>query len=167
MFDEADKHGIVLSEEQYLAILFHDVVYNPTSMSNEEASCNVFDEYVFGLKAISFDVRLVKQIIMDTQNHIPTCEESKIIIDLDLIGLASSEEQYYKNAKLIEWEYTHNNAFTIEEFNKGRIGWLEAMLNKNPIFYTKWFKNLEKYVKFNIAEELDIRRQNKDGIFTV
>jgi len=161
MFDEAEIRGIELSEEQYLSILFHDVVYNPGSKTNEEDSCNVFDKYVFSLKAVSFNSIIVKQIIMDTKTEIPTCESSKIIIDLDLCGLAGTPEQYFQNSKFIAWEYTYNNKLSDKEFNSGRIKWLEEMIEKKQIFYTDYFKPLENCAKFNLAEELDIRRKNE------
>ena len=158
MLEEADRYDVELSEEQYLAILFHDVIYNPHSTTNEEDSCDVFNDYVFGLKAVSFDAKLVRQIIMDTKYpFISTCKESQIIHDLDFLSFGRTEEQYKRDIKLLEWEYTYpnNTQKMINDFYHKRLAFLKG-LQERQIYYTKTFKHLENRAKFNICEDIDL-----------
>ena len=127
-----------------LAILYHDVCYVPMSTSNELNSAkkftnDCFEERVIVEEDIFEDEEMISDInimILDTKNHIPTIELSKVLIDLDLWDLANYE-LYLSGSNLIEQEYSPRFC-SKKEYIIGRIKWINHMLNKKQIFYTDY-----------------------------
>ena len=160
MYDSAKEYKIELSDEQSLAILFHDVYYetdkkklifNGKYISNEELSADMaccWCEYNHYGQEFA---RKVYQIVRDTEKHIPNIPESNDVLDLDLLGLAFPETYKIQGDK-IRLEYSH---FTDDEFNKGRAEWLKSMLEKEFIF-TGFFANgdYEVNARENLLEDL-------------
>ena len=152
MFKTADTFGRSLTDEQELAILFHDVEYTPGNDDNEQKSVEFFQQYCFTLKAVSFDSKIVKQIILDTKDHVPTIAQSEIVIDLDLFPLAI-EKLYAENRQKIIDEYMRffrND----EDLQSKRQKWIEYMLAKDKIFYTSDFERFEIDCRINLLKEL-------------
>lgn len=150
MFLLADKLGWPLTKAQYWAIFYHDAVYNiPTKeTSNEKLSAELYMNHWGNIHDFS---KTTEQIILDTQTHIPTIEESKVVIDLDLSGLALS---YWTNRDAIRLEYSHYND---EEFKIGRKKFLSSMLAKDRLFWydignktTEW----DTLARNNMSQEL-------------
>lgn len=150
MFEVAGLYNLILTKEQYLAIFFHDVVYNPKRHDNEEQSVKVFNDWCFNRKANNFDVKIVRQIILDTKLELPTIEESKIVIDLDLYDLSTS--RYFPNAVLIEQEFL--TCVTSAKFDKGRKEWIKSFLRRNTIYVSNWGKQFETKARTNMKNEL-------------
>ena len=157
MFETAKLNNIPLSIEQELAIWYHDVIYQVKrgEFSNEELSARYAIEKIFHYCANAHienykrDERIEKvaTIIRDTENEIPTIEESKVVIDLDLWGLGTYE--YQKNSILIEKEFT--TVMTIDEFKSGRKKWLQLFLARDTIFVSKYANDTLEY---NAVEQL-------------
>ena len=157
MYDWAREYKIKLSEEQRLAILFHDVHYSVDKkkntfmgkyVSNEELSADIAQEWCKYCFEEDF-VKRVYQIIRDTEIHIPTIPESNDVLDLDLLGLSFS--CIYKDVgDKIRQEYKH---FSNKEFNKGRSDWIESMLKRESI-YTGFFASgdYEKNARINLEK---------------
>lgn len=78
MINEADDKKI-LSVELFLAIIFHDIIYDPKANDNEEKSAKLFID-MFGKNGNEEII----QAILDTKTHIPTNELSKHLCELDL-----------------------------------------------------------------------------------
>lgn len=158
MFEWAKEYEIQLTDEQKLAILFHDVVYSvgKKSFSNEHLSAICAYDYCHEKYGNEF-AKTVKRIILDTENHIPTIELSKSVLDLDLLPIALSET-YEENGRKIRMEFKD---YSDKEFNNGRIEWIESMLNRQRIF-TGCFANcdFEEYARFNLTNELMKRKKN-------
>jgi len=66
----------ILTDDLLLAIVFHDIVYEPRLDNNEEKSAELFKTYI--------DNPQVVQAILETKTHKPTTELSKNLCDLDL-----------------------------------------------------------------------------------
>jgi pantetheine-phosphate adenylyltransferase len=79
MLEVTEEKG-VMSRELFLAILFHDLVYDPRSKTNEEDSCAAF-------RRLCCDTSLhdaVCKAILETKTHIPVTDLGHILVDLDL-----------------------------------------------------------------------------------
>lgn len=76
MLIEANRLNI-LTDELYLAILFHDIIYDPKSTNNEKMSADFFYQYMKDDN--------IKQAILETKDHKPTSELSKQLCYLDLM----------------------------------------------------------------------------------
>lgn len=68
-------------EKLILTAIFHDIVYNPARSDNEKKSANYFMSLV---KEVNDDVEDVHDMIMDTQNHKPSTQLSKVFCDMDM-----------------------------------------------------------------------------------
>jgi len=143
-----------------LAVLYHDVIFVIGNPNNEEESAQLFLSHAAqGLivdekfKLNQADVDLVARMIRDTQKHFPSFDLSKYLIDLDLWTLAGDEE-FHVNGKKINQEFQSINP---DDYKKGRIAWLQGMLDRDTIFYTEYCIKLgfNAKAKANLSSELE------------
>jgi predicted metal-dependent HD superfamily phosphohydrolase len=146
-----------LTDEQILAIWYHDVIYTPGSPTNEAESADYFAEKFKDNKEINCED--VRQIILDTKSHIPSIKSSELVIDLDLMGLGSDFSVYVRAAVTIRKEFA---AFSDPEWRIGRMKFLENMGTKKQIFYTEYFiENFEMKARFNMLAELQYLKNHQ------
>ena len=157
MFSDAGKEGIELTPVQYLAILFHDVVYIPMSQDNERNSVKLlvalyharpelFAEYSSG------DIDHASDIIVDTAEHVPGSPESAVVIDLDLRGLGDSLKEYLAKGEDVKAEFA---LCTSEQWLSGRKQFLDKFLSREKIFHTEQFAKYEEQARINLEHELN------------
>lgn len=96
MLDLAEK-GDILTDKLHLAILFHDIVYDPKEKDNEEKSANYFYSFIQDEE--------IKQAILDTKHHKPSNVLSKQLCYLDLYNLYNDFDVFYDNSMKIFKEY--------------------------------------------------------------
>lgn len=87
----------ILTNDLFLAILFHDIIYDPKSTNNEELSAELFSKY--------FDNIDVKNAIIETKTHKYTSKLSKQLCDLDLEVLNSDFKTFIEFEHKIFKEY--------------------------------------------------------------
>ena len=111
-----------------------DICYHIPSKqkSNEESSADL--AYILTYKEFGKEGALdIKQMILDTEKHLPTIEDSKIVIDLDLIDLAYKDRYVLNGLKLRE-EYKQLSHVCIFISSRA-LGHLICMFfNKSGIF---------------------------------
>ena len=139
-----------------LAILFHDIIYDPTSSHNEENSAVLFEE----LLSASLEKLLVQKVvdyIIATKSH-KTSDQSDqdllLFLDCDMSILGRGRNEYAAYARQIRQEYIHVDTIS---FNSGRSGFLKTLLaNEGSIFLTAEFQlMMEKNAQENIKWEID------------
>ena len=151
---EIGMQNFSLTDEQILAIWYHDAVYEAGSNMNEIRSAALFFDHFSNSDLLSPEsLREVEEIIIDTREHIPTLESSKAVIDLDLMGLGGTYNEYWRSAKNVRQEYS---AFSDEEWKVGRTKFLDRMLAKKQIFYTEQFSLLERSARHNMEYERNL-----------
>lgn len=157
MLDGYTKYFGDINEAEYLAILYHDIVYLPFSNRNEENSVGLLRIHhsVYFNKIHSEVLQAASAIILATAHtgwRIP--EIAYQVVDLDLMILGSPEEVYLKYINNIRKEYS---VYTDEEWNIGRIRILQGFLNTTRIYLTDVMYNLfESTARDNIQKELNI-----------
>lgn len=98
MFDVAIKEDILLTNGLSLAIIFHDIIYDPKFKDNEEQSAELF------YSLINDDE--IKQAILDTKTHKNFSSElSKQLCYLDLHNIYNDFEVFYNNSYNVFKEY--------------------------------------------------------------
>jgi predicted metal-dependent HD superfamily phosphohydrolase len=140
-----------LSEEQVMAVWFHDAIYVPGSKTNEADSAKLAVERLTGLGWNASRVKIVEQIVLDTCGHVPSIEESRKVIDLDLSTLGGTWESYSRNGKNIRDELAQ---ISDAEWNVGRGAWLESLLKRKRLFWTDWGAPLEREAFANLQRDL-------------
>ncbi|MCB9895152.1 MAG: hypothetical protein H6839_11930 [Planctomycetes bacterium] len=144
-----------LSDEQVMAIWYHDAIYVPGSKTNEADSAQLAVEQ---LTAIGWDadrVKVVEQVVLDTCGHVPSIEESKKVLDLDLSTLGGTWESYERNGRNIREEFANVGE---KDWNAGRGAWLEGMISRERLFWTAWGEPLETEARANLQRDLELLR---------
>jgi len=166
MFEIARYHNIELSKEQVMAIWFHDYVYKVPreNVSNELLSSIEARNYLTYQTTFKCEeINTVCVIIEDTEKELPLIKPSEIVIDLDLYDLADMKT-YFDNGLFIEKEFLP--VFGEEEFVKGRIKWIDSMLERKSIFVSNLFNTIDMNCAAlrNLKQDkalLEIRRDEK------
>jgi len=114
LLEKAHKQGI-LSDDLFLAIVFHDIIYNPKNNDNEELSAELF------YKHIKNDV--VRQAILDTKTHKPSNKIGEQLCLLDLSGLHGDFKSFIETEHKIFKEYAFVD---LETYKEKRIEILEG-----------------------------------------
>ena len=146
------KHEIIpLDDELELAILFHDVIYDPESQENERNSADYFlrcfDGFIWG----DFSSE-VERLILATDHGVKRrgTNREDLLIDLDLSIFSADEASYDQYSKGIREEFKH---LSDERFNKGRARVLKKFIEK-PIYGTRYFRPKEDLARKNLEREL-------------
>jgi len=93
---QLELKGFADNDALLLATVFHDVIYDPRSATNEEDSAKYFNEVFNGDQCLKDEVT---QIILDTKTHQPKTELSKVFCDADLNILTQPFD------KLLQYEH--------------------------------------------------------------
>jgi predicted metal-dependent HD superfamily phosphohydrolase len=146
LISQINENKSKYSEKEYdkliLTALFHDVVYDPTSQTNEEDSANFLIECA--VDNTNDDVLDIKQMILDTKSHNSTTNLSESFNNYDMNIVERDFEQLLEWEKGIEFEYSFH---TKEKYKEVRLKFLESLLDKythnteNLIKLVDWVKN--------------------------
>ena len=140
LISQINENKSNFSEKEYeklmLAAIFHDVVYDPASQTNEEDSAKFLMECVVDTNK---DILDVKQMILDTKTHNSTTNLSESFNKYDMNIVERDFDQ------LLEWENGIAEEYSVypkEQYKEGRVKFLESLLDK----YTNNTENLLKLV---------------------
>jgi pantetheine-phosphate adenylyltransferase len=126
------QKGELASDVLFLAAVFHDIIYNPRAIDNEEQSALYFREVYKGNEEIA---RKVEAIILDTKSHTASSPESEIFQQADLAvfdkpfdALIEYENQIFKEFQFADWKlYQTERVKVLQTFNaNGKLDGLIA-----------------------------------------
>ncbi len=141
-----------------LAAWYHDAVYDPRRVDNEEASA-VLAESTLPMLAIPPDrVSEVARLVRQTASHDPSPGDrnGELLTDADLAVLASSPETYAAYTAAVRREYAH---VSDAQFTTGRAGVLENLLNLPQLFHIPALRQRwEDQARANLTRELQALR---------
>lgn len=145
-----------LSEEDRtileMAVLFHDVVYDPQRSDNEALSAD-FAAQELGKTRYASLADAVSQAIMVTASHEPETACEMLLVDLDLAILASPRYDEYVAAIRQEYGFASDEAFSA-----GRSAFLEKFLQREKLFWTEFGVPMEPQARENMQKELECLR---------
>ncbi len=145
------------SDDLIFAIFYHDIIYKPLSKTNEEDSANFAISALSKLNFPQKRIEKVAHIIRRTKNHFFREEgesiDLQLMLDLDLMSLGGSPENYDINTKNIRKEYK-----IVPEtlFRAGRKKVLKQFLDAQAIFRTPYF-----YEKYELQARLNLQHEIK------
>jgi predicted metal-dependent HD superfamily phosphohydrolase len=143
-----------------LAGWFHDAVYDPRRVDNEEASALLAEAVLPGLDVTAARVAEVARLVRLTASHdpIPGDRNGGLLTDADLAILASPARAYQAYIRAVRAEY----AFVPDAaFSAGRAGVLHNLLNLPRLFHTPALRDRwEDPARGNITEELAMLRRD-------
>jgi len=116
------KNKNILTNSLTLAIIFHDIFYDPKLKNNEQRSADIFYSWIQDSE--------IYQAIIDTETHKPSNELSRILCELDIDNLYGDFDIFIDNSyKLFkEFQYVDWKTYSVE-----RIKFLEKY-NVDPIY---------------------------------
>lgn len=117
------------SEKEYekllIASLFHDVVYDPMKVDNEEKSADFFMNCA--LEKDNSDILDINQMILDTKTHKANTKLSESFNHYDM----NIVERDFNS--LLEWEkgiHEEYKGYGDDAYKMGRLKFLESLLDK-------------------------------------
>ena len=153
-----DRHTDAGSDHEALtlAILFHDVVYDPRRQDNEQASASLAAKHLTGLSfPEELVTRVVRCILATRHAHEALPREDPdlaLLLDLDLSILAAPREVYRAYALAVRREYAH---VPDELYRPGRRRVLAGFLARDRIYRTERLGALwEETARGNLAAEI-------------
>lgn len=138
VLNKLKEKGLEQNVELFLAAVFHDIVYNPKSNTNEEDSANLFINESRNSSLTSDQKEHIKQLILDTKSHKPTVKFSEEFISTDLsvfdgtLGqLIQYEQKIFKEFQFIDYKtYKEKRIEVLKHFNtNGKLNGLIDYVN--------------------------------------
>lgn len=149
------KTNLEEPEIVFLAIIYHDLVYDPKAKDNEKQSALMATAFLEKINYPKSKIKKVASFIMATQTHQLTenNEDLKCFLDFDLAILGTSPKNYLAYSKQIRKEYGFYEA---SAYKHGRSQVLNSFLQKKEIYKTVYFKNnFEQNARKNLQNELE------------
>lgn len=138
-----------------LSIIFHDLIYDGKSATNEEDSAILFRELLDG-KFSSEVINKVFDYIIETKKHaVADSKDSdlRLFIDFDMSILGSSRDLYFEYARKIRKEYVHIEFIT---YCEKRAGFLRKVLSEEDTIYSSAeYEMYEQPARENIKAECE------------
>ena len=160
LMTQLDRHGADVADRDALAlaILFHDVVYDPTRPDNEEASAAWATARLEGLGfPEALRAKAARYILATRHDRPPDTADAgdadlELLLDLDLSVLAASPDAYRAYAGAVRREY----AFVPDGlYRPGRRRVLEGFLRRERIYLTARLRAAwEQAARANLAAEI-------------
>lgn len=121
-----------------LALIFHDVIYIPSSKTNEEDSAEYFNSLI-GQLLDPHTRTLVSDLILSTKSHKPNPANKleSIMIDIDMSILTESPDRYLRYAVDVRKEYIQ---YPDEVYKSLRKAFLESLADKKVFVHDDIFK---------------------------
>lgn len=146
-----------------LAIVFHDLVYDPSRRDNEGRSAEAMVEMLDG--TVDEDIlAAARRSILATKTHAATpSRDTNLILDLDMAILGAPWAQYERYAVGIMREYlpVHGE----QAYRQGRVAlFLEPALERGVVYLTEEFQHLDAPAIQNIRREAEVLKSG--GFFS-
>jgi len=136
-----------------LAIWFHDIVYNPKAIDNEERSADLAVEALHEGGAAEDLVSAVFALVMATKSHnVPPGDLGKntaLLLDIDLSILGKPSERYWEYEEQIRMEYEW---VPMQVFSEKRAEILQGFLSRPRLYLTEpFYDRYEATARSNLA----------------
>ncbi len=152
---EDNKNQLVDDEVVYLAIWFHDAIYDAWKSNNEELSAEMAKEFLIKINFPVAKIDKVVEYIHATKTHENPSQDSDLgfFLDFDMSILGSEATIYDVYTQQIRDEYSFYPGFI---YNRGRKKVLKSFIEKPFIYQTEEFRaKLETQARQNINRELE------------
>ena len=147
-----------------LALLYHDVIYEPTRSDNELKSAEYAVESLTGYLSAEQCQHIYALIMMTASHELDkwsneTKEREKYsdaayLLDMDLSILGSSWSVYEHYSHAVRQEYAH---VSDDDYRVGRMAVLKELLAHPTLYLTDYYyERLEKQARKNIEHEITL-----------
>ncbi|KAK0468251.1 uncharacterized protein EV420DRAFT_1503520 [Desarmillaria tabescens] len=157
---QASKRHIHDPTSLSLAILFHDIVYNPQERNNEILSIDMFERFAMDKclpaeqtsKVSLFIERTITHTLPEEAGEEGNSSDLHFFLDSDLEVLSRPSDAYRAYASQIRKEYSH---VPINDYRAGRIAVLQKFLARERIYFSQEFHaECEAAARRNLQQEI-------------
>jgi predicted metal-dependent HD superfamily phosphohydrolase len=151
----AEAHDLVAVR---LAGWFHDAIYDPRRIDNEEASAQLARDLLRGTSVDARRVDEVARLVRLTAQHTPDPHDvdGGVLCDADLAILAATPQRYGEYVAGVRAEYAHLDDAV---FRQGRAAILERLLSRERLYTTRYGReHWEERARHNLTAELALLR---------
>ena len=136
-----------------MAVIYHDLVYDPSASDNEEQSAMLADLHLSGLDYSPAEIKLCRKHIMATKTHLEAdYADTNLLLDADMAILGSDWNSYRNYCSSVRREYA---IYTDEQYERGRKAVIQMFLMQPRIFHTEpFFHRFEEQARLNLGREL-------------
>lgn len=156
LLEQREQHAAHFTQlhEVDLAILYHDVIYDPSRTDNEAASAELAKMRLREAGVPEKSIEHISDLILSTQTHdAQSIPDAALLLDLDLSVLGASPEVYAAYAKQIRQEYS---MYPDALYGVGRAKVLTHFLERPRIYQTALYFDLYEYqARGNLRGELE------------
>lgn len=149
----AEGPGWQQSAEVYLAILFHDAIYDPAAKDNEAQSA-AWARRAIAEHALPADADRVVELIELTAKHgrlESATGDAALFLDADMSIIGAEPAIYREYSRNVRREYASVPAAA---YRAGRGAFVEALAGKPRIYFTDFFHTrLDLQARANLADE--------------
>ena len=147
-----------------LALLYHDVIYEPTRSDNELKSAEYAVESLTGYLNAEQCQHIYALIMMTASHQVEKWlnkakerekySDAAYLLDMDLSILGSSWSVYEHYAHAVRQEYAH---VSDDDYRVGRMAVLKELLAHPTLYLTDYYyERLEKQARKNIEHEITL-----------
>ena len=147
-----------------LALLYHDVIYEPTRSDNELKSAEYAVESLTGYLNAEQCQHIYALIMMTASHQVDKWSnkakerekysDAAYLLDMDLSILGSSWSEYEHYAHAVRQEYAH---VSDDDYRVGRMAVLKELLAHPTLYLTDYYyERLEKQARKNIEHEITL-----------
>ncbi len=147
------KHLLDDPDAVECALLFHDIIYDPTSHTNEEDSAALAEKMLTQRWVAKDFIEKVKKLILATK-HIdtPTDNDTKYIMDIDMAILGKNPRIYTQYGQDVRREYY---MYDDAKYKKWRDKFLDGIISKKNVYHTEYFHDkYQKQLETNVLQEI-------------
>lgn len=135
-----------------LSIWLHDAIYVTGAADNEQKSAEWFAKKANSILPQQMIAEVEGYINQTTHTEIPSDENSKLVVDVDLSGLGMPWEEYHCDGLKIRKEFAH---LSDDEFFPKQNKFLQSLLDRDRLFLTDFFYQMcEAQARKNIRKTL-------------
>lgn len=158
---DASRHLADYPFEVELALIYHDIVYEPWRSDNERRSAELFRVHAQTVCLASEPTDRICTSIEATATHCARFGDAALLGDIDLWVLGAPPERYTEYEQQVRQEY----GYVAEElFHAGREKVLRRFLTPKTIFITAFFRQrLELWAQWNLRRTLTHLEQSRYG----
>ena len=137
-----------------LALWFHDAVYDPRSLANEERSADLATACLNPVGIDLETVNAIRDLILCTKTHQPSPDpDAVLLLDIDLAILGQPADRFWEYERAIRAEYAWVPEAT---YRQKRAEILVGFSNRERIYTTDRFSlSYETNARANLAAAID------------
>ena len=147
------RHQATHPAEIEVALWFHDAVYDPRRVDNEERSAEWAVKFLEAFKVRQAVIDRIARLIMVTQTHNPDDADTALMTDIDLSILGAQPQLFEQYDTDIRREYAW---VPEQQFRQGRVQVLKSFLKRDNIYTTASFADeYEEQARINLRRKIE------------